>query len=1194
MRSRWTGLLFALSLAIVAASSAQAITWNGDGADDKWITGDNWDTNSAPTASDTAYINNGDTALIGSGDAAVASRFYLGNGSSDSGGIELSASGSLTATGNHSYVGNYGVGTVTQTGGTANLSGMALYLGMGSSGNGTYTMSDGLLTARYMRVGEKGTGLFDHGGGAVTIVSDNLIVGRYSPAHGTYILSGTGQLSAPTEYVGCWGSGTGGVGTFNQSGGSNTVASNLYIGNGGGTNIGGTGTYTLTGGTLTVGGDIIDNGTTGTSNFYIDGAASAYTLTVTGGDIKVDHFGVGQGSGSTGEYTLGSGTLTTNRYTYVGYDGTGTFTQSGGTHTIVGTTNVDEGDLQLGVQAAGNGTYTLTGGTLTTDDDLYVGLYGTGNFVQNGATSSVSVGDNLGIGWSSGGSGTYTLKSGSLTVAGDILDGSGSGSFFIDGPESAYSLTVTGNIKADELAVGYGSGSTGEFTIGAGRTVAASFLRVGYNGTGTITQTGGANTVTTGTGAIYIGDRSPGNGTYTMSDGSLSAIYLRVGEQGTGEFNHSGGTVLVAPTSTNPVHDLVVGRYGAAVGTYNLSGTGDLKARSEHIGGRASGDTGTGGTGTFNQSGGINTVTYDLSLGNIGGTGTYSLTGGTLTVGGNITNGSGTGNFYIDGPTSAYTLTVTGGTIDVDNFGVGYASSTSGQFTLSATSPAIVAANEYVGHSGAGTLTQTGGTNTVANNLSIGAGGSTSIYTLRGGTLAVGGDITGGGDSYFRIDAPESAYTLSIGGGDLQVDRLSVGHNGGTTGGYTLAAGGPTLLTDWQYIGYAGTGTFTHTGGTNSVTNGTGAIYLGQATGGVGTYDLSDTGVLNTRYLRVGENGAGTFNHSGGTVTVTPNDLVVGRYSTSNGVYNLSGSAVLSASIECVGGRYGDNSTNLGGTGIFNQSGATNTVTNDLYVGSRGGNGTYHLTGGSLSIADDVYIGYAGNGPAGTNAPGTGIFNQDDTAAASSVTVGDMIGLGWHAGSSGTYNLAGGVLTAPTITKGAGTATFSWTGGTLHVDTFGFDLVQNGGTLAPGRSPGQTDILGDYALNAGTLEIEMNGADQGDQNPAPPGDDDIGFDFVSVTGAATLDSILEVVFLAGYVPDQFQSFDVLTAQSIALGAGFGIDESQAPGTGAYFLAHVVPGGNGEILRLTYVPEPTTMTLLALGGLGALLRRRKTR
>jgi len=46
-----------------------------------------------------------------------------------------------------------------------------------------------------------------------------------------------------------------------------------------------------------------------------------------------------------------------------------------------------------------------------------------------------------------------------------------------------------------------------------------------------------------------------------------------------------------------------------------------------------------------------------------------------------------------------------------------------------------------------------------------------------------------------------------------------------------------------------------------------------------------------------------------------------------------------------------------------------------------------------------------------------------------------------------------------------------------------------------------------------TLEIEINGTDRGDQNPAPPNDDDIGYDFVSVAGAATLDSTLEVVLL---------------------------------------------------------------------------------
>ena len=61
----------------------------------------------------------------------------------------------------------------------------------------------------------------------------------------------------------------------------------------------------------------------------------------------------------------------------------------------------------------------------------------------------------------------------------------------------------------------------------------------------------------------------------------------------------------------------------AGSGTYNLGGTGSLTASSEYIG--------YSGTGTFNQTGGTNTVSYQLIVGqNPGSSGTYNLNDGTL------------------------------------------------------------------------------------------------------------------------------------------------------------------------------------------------------------------------------------------------------------------------------------------------------------------------------------------------------------------------------------------------------------------------------------------------------------------------------------------------------------------------------------------------------------------------------------
>ncbi len=81
---------------------------------------------------------------------------------------------------------------------------------------------------------------------------------------------------------------------------------------------------------------------------------------------------------------------------------------------------------------------------------------------------------------------------------------------------------------------------------------------------------------------------------------------------------------------------LYLGNNWGSSGSYNLSGSGVLSAGYEHVG--------QSGMGTFNQSGGTNTVTGQLTF---AGTGTYNLTGGVLLVPGI----QGTGTFNLGGGT---------------------------------------------------------------------------------------------------------------------------------------------------------------------------------------------------------------------------------------------------------------------------------------------------------------------------------------------------------------------------------------------------------------------------------------------------------------------------------------------------------------------------------------------------------------
>jgi len=91
---------------------------------------------------------------------------------------------------------------------------------------------------------------------------------------------------------------------------------------------------------------------------------------------------------------------------YLGYSRTGSFTQTGGTHTVNGT-------VYLGDGASTKGTYVLADGQLTAGTEYAGYSGGIGSIAQGGGYNSVGalILDN---------SGTYTLTGGTLTVIGQV------------------------------------------------------------------------------------------------------------------------------------------------------------------------------------------------------------------------------------------------------------------------------------------------------------------------------------------------------------------------------------------------------------------------------------------------------------------------------------------------------------------------------------------------------------------------------------------------------------------------------------------------------------------------------------------------------------------------------------------------------------------------------------------------------
>ena len=146
-------------------------------------------------------------SLIIGGDTNDNESLVLGaNGSS--GQVTLSGTGTLTASAGDVHIGDSagGTSTVTQTGGTANLhpNGNGNWTYIGGSGAGSYTISSGSFTeAERLEIGQSGNGagVFTQNGGAVNVggtnTSNGLIIGgdNGSTGNGTYNLNG-GVLTA--------------------------------------------------------------------------------------------------------------------------------------------------------------------------------------------------------------------------------------------------------------------------------------------------------------------------------------------------------------------------------------------------------------------------------------------------------------------------------------------------------------------------------------------------------------------------------------------------------------------------------------------------------------------------------------------------------------------------------------------------------------------------------------------------------------------------------------------------------------------------------------------------------------------------------------------------------------------------------------------------------------------------------------
>ncbi len=1104
------------------------------------------------------------------------------------------------------FVGSFssGVGevTVTGTGSQWTVTGVTGLLEVGGQGSGTLTVGAGGVVASDSAVlgrfaGSTGTVTVTDAGSKWFVFSD-LVVG--AAGTGTLTIDQGGVVTSITGTVGSELNSTGGV-IVTGAGSKWTVAGDLVVGDGG------TGALSIRrGGQVSsssglVGNEPFSSGDVLVTNVGAAPGTPAAQWTIAG-DLTVGALGKGtltiidggvvtSASGHVG--LLPAGVVVTPFGTFpfpagvgevrvtgagsqwnltgilvVGDGGTGTLTiENGGV--------VDSGPGTVGAQAGSHGTVTVTGvDGLDFLRSTIRSKWAVGGFagaelrVGDGGTGTLTI-ENGGV--VDSGPGTVGAQAGShgtVTVTGvDGLDFFGStirstwnvfGLVVGDAGKGALTIDKGGVVNSGPGTVGAQAGATGTVTVtGAGSTwnLGALFgfapLTVGDRGMGTLTiDQGGLVTSGIGTVGAQAGSHGTvtvtGRSTWTVVGGLFFGGELRVGDAGTGTLTIDQGGLVTSSTGT-------VGAQAGSQGAVTVTGVDGLDffgatIRSTWtVGGLVVGDAGKGaltidkgglvnsGPGTVGAQAGSQgtvTVTGAGSTWNVGGFfATDPLTVGdagmgTLTIdkGGLVTSGIGTVGAQAG---SQGTVTVTGTGLDPLGATIRSTWTVGGLF----------ASGELrVGDAGTGTLTIDKGGLVTSSTGTVGAqAGSQGTVT-----------VTGVDGLDFFGSTIRSTWTVA---GELQV-----GSHG--TGALTIENGG--IVTSnpgfvGAFIGSAGEARVT---GAGSLWTTFGALEVGSF--GRGKLTIDGGGVVSSSSGSVG-----TFVGSAGQVIVTgpgsqwlTNDLFVGNAGT--GTMNIQNGASVASASGALGTAFGSVGTvTVGG-------GAGWGITGDLVVGGDG-TGALFIEGGSRVASFAAAV--------GSSSKGSGMIEV--TGMGSRLDVTTLVRLGLTAaglpGGTGELKVSdGGLVKAAEIDVGPG-------GKVRGNGTIEGNVINMGGLIAPGFSPGTLTINGNYTQLAGLLDLEVAGLGLGQ------------FDQLLIHGFADFEGgIIEISFIDGFLPHAGDMFAfILGDLGITLASGVtimlaGADpsfqfETSLQGNAFTFTALTDARGGAP----QGVPEPAPLLLLAV-------------
>ena len=1166
-------------------------------------------------------------------------------------GYNATATGTVTQTAGQvsvdpSYALRFGNGTSAT--GTYNLNGGTLTLANIAFANpatqhfnfdGGTLQANGNLNTSMPMTANAGGGTVDTNGNGVTLGGDLTTSGTLTKVGtGVLTVSGSVNLNGDAGFV-CDNdkivlSGAVNVGTHQltidgagdvEKTGSFTIASGgelLKTGSGtlvlAGQNLGGGATYTHQDGMLD------------TNDFRL-GYGGTATVQQSGGTIDAQTYfivGGGTAAGSKGVYNLSGGQLDVHGRLYCAWQADGEINQTGGTVTAAELDSATDG---------GHGVYNLRAGTLTVTGNANLGYNAgyTTDFTQSGGNASFGGLNLAGIG--TGGTGNYTINTddgaAQLTVgaAGLVVGykGSGVGNFYVDGGtvqvngnlyvghETGATGTVIqtdGNVTVApgfELRLANSPSATGTYELQGG-TLNTPDFRMGYgNGsTGTVTQSGGTANVTN---YLILGAGGTGTGTYNMDGGSLNIVnydlYLGWGDTSSGTVNQTAGTVTIG---TRLLY------HGLGGGTYNLDGGTLVLHRMEKMAAVSTSDVHFNfGGGTLQADGALSTT---LPITVTGGGGTVDTNGNGVTLGGDLTtsgtltkigtgvltvsgsvNLAGDAGFVCDNDKIVLSGAVNVGTHQLTIDGAGDVEKT-GSFTIASGgellktgSGTLVLAGQNLGggatythqdgmldtndfrlgYGGTATVQQSGGTIDAQTYFIVGGGtaaGSKGVYNLSGGQLDVHGRLycawqadgeinqTGGTVTTANLDSAtdggHGVYNLH--GGSLTVNGIAnLGYK------YTtdfIQSGGTASFGELNLGGRAGAGTANYTintddGASQMTIRAGGVLNVGYGNNGTGSLDV-DGGTVTVNadvYLGLNGNAHGTVTQTGGTLTIDPAHALRFRSTGAfNGTYDLNGGTLTLAAID-----YTNAATqhfNFGG-GTLRANGA---LTTDMPMTVNAGGATVDTNGHTVTFNN-------GNlgGPGGLTKAGDG----------------DLVLNGAHTFGGDALVIAGRLLVEGSISGNATVDGGILGGGGL----IGGDVLIESGKISAGSSPGTIYVGGNYDQDD-TMLIEIEGYTQG-----------VEYDFIDVTGAATVRGILEMVLDPGVPIEVGDAFDVLTAGGgVSIDGPLGFENTGAPLGPALFWKYALVDNDHTLQVSLGVPEPASAALLVLGGLVLLLLARRRR